>query len=288
VDYWRTQVSNEVLKLKVKYLLAQVDQVHGYLDEVKTVDAQLREILKYQNDKGKTASVIQPASLDSAGLSSAGGPTLLDQSDLARTLDSQDPNLSWERLMTRTSSMKAEARQRIESFEKLTEWMDDQKRVFLATPRGWPCKGNLTSHFGKRLNPFHREGEEVHLGIDIAGPSGTPIRATADGVVRVATWKAGYGNVVVLNHDCGFQSRYAHNSRLLVRSGDKVKRGQTIALMGATGRASGPHCHYEIWRYNQRKNPVTFLKEDPTGTGGILTRGLDVKPVAPTETKTGA
>jgi len=281
VDYWRTQVSNEVLKMKVKYLLAQVDQVRGYLDEVKTVDSQLREILKYQNGGVKTASAIEPASLDGAG-----GPTIGDQTDLSRDLDSLDPDLSWQRLMDRTTTMRLQAKERITSYEDLTRWIETQKQIFTATPRGWPCKGPLTSHFGRRQNPFNRDGEEVHLGIDISGPVGSPIRATADGVVRVASWRTGYGNLVVLQHDYGFQSRFAHNSRVLVRVGDRVKRGQVLALMGATGRASGPHCHYEVWRYNQRKNPTGYLKEDPTGTGGILTR--DLPSALPKAPKTGA
>lgn len=284
VDYYRTQVSNEVLKMKVKYLLAQVDQVRGYLDEVKTVDSQLRQLLKYQNDSTKTAAAI-PASLEGPSLEGAGGPTVLDQNDITRSLDSLEPDLSWQRLMDQTTTMRTEAHERITSYDDLTRWIETQKRIFAATPRGWPCKGSLTSHFGRRSNPFSHEGEEVHLGIDIAAPAGTAIRATADGVVRVASWKSGYGNLVVLQHDFGFQSRFAHNSRILVRVGDRVKRGQVLALMGATGRASGPHCHYEIWRYNQRKNPTTFLKEDPTGTGGILTRDLN-KPIK--DGKTGA
>ena len=274
VDYWRTEVSNEVLKMKVKYLLAQVDQVHGYLDEVKTVDSQLRELLKYQKGGVKTASAVEPASLD------AGGPTVIDQTDLSRSLDSLDPDLSWQRLMDRATTMRQEAKERITSYEDLTRWIETQKQIFTATPRGWPCLGPITSRYGQRMNPFQGEGLEFHPGLDISGAVGTPVRATADGVVRVASWKTGYGNLIVLQHDYGFQTRFGHNSRILVRVGDRVRRGQAVALMGATGRASGPHCHYEVWRYNQRKNPAEFLKEDPTGTAAILTRDIPHAPVA--------
>lgn len=280
VDYWRTEASNEVLKLKIKYLLTQVDQVRGYLDEVKTVDTQLRTLLKYQNEGTKTAA-IEPASLEGSG-----GPTLEDQSDLTRTLDDMEPDLSWQKLVDRATTMRNEAQARISSYEDLTHWIDTQKHIFAATPRGWPCHGPITSHFGARVNPFTHEGEEVHYGLDIAGAMGTPVRATADGIVRFASWMTGYGNLVVLQHDCGFQTRFGHNSRLLVRVGDRVKRGQVIALMGATGRASGPHCHYEVWHYSQRKNPAGFLKENPAGTSGILTRDVPVVPIK--EAKTGA
>lgn len=275
VDYWRTQASNEVLKMKVKYLMAQVDQTRGYLDEVRTVDSQLRELLKYQSNSTKTAA--KP--VKNAALKAEGGPTGADMGDLSRDLSTADLDVSWPRLVQHVTLMKLEAKDRISSYEDLTQWIETERRVLQATPRGWPCSGRLTSHFGRRLDPFKHLYEEQHLGIDIAAASGTPIRATADGVVRVAAWKSGYGNVVVLQHDYGYESRYAHNSRILVRSGDRVKRGQVLALMGATGRASGPHCHYEVWRYNQRKNPTRYLQEDPSGRGGLLTRNLNVEPV---------
>lgn len=281
IDYWRTQASNEVLKMKVKYLVAQVDEVRGYLDDVRTVDSQLRTLLKYQADSTqKTADgkPTKPAPQVSEA-AAEGGPTGADTGDLARALESPDLDVSWPRLVQHVTMMKLEARDRLSSYEDLTQWIDTQKKVFVATPRGWPCSGRLTSHFGRRLDPFHHAYEETHLGLDIANVSGTPIRATADGVVRVASWKSGYGNVVVLQHDYGYQSRYAHASRIMVRAGDKVKRGQVITLMGATGRASGPHLHYEVWRYNQRKNPLAFLKEDPTGTGGIVTQDIVPAPV---------
>jgi murein DD-endopeptidase MepM/ murein hydrolase activator NlpD len=132
--------------------------------------------------------------------------------------------------------------------------------MFRATPRGWPCLGPITSHFGRRDDPF-REGEEFHGGVDIADNQGAPIRATADGHVIIAGWHSGYGNLVVIDHGFGYSTRYGHNSKLLVKYGEVVKRGQVIALMGSTGRASGPHCHYEVLRYNNRQNPFAYIKE---------------------------
>ncbi|MBV9079848.1 MAG: hypothetical protein JO102_01875, partial [Elusimicrobia bacterium] len=148
IDYWRTQASNQVLKMKVKYLLAQVEQTRGYLDEVKTVDGQLRQLLKYQNGS-KLTRADETASTDGAG-----GPTLADQNDLARSLDSLDPDVSWPRLMTLVGSMKSEARNRISSYQDLTGWIDTQRRIFKATPRGRPCSGHLTSFFGARIDPL--------------------------------------------------------------------------------------------------------------------------------------
>lgn len=258
VDYWRSEASNRMLKMKVEYLVAQINQSKDFLDEVKTVDGQLRQFLNYQT----------PVSLIKNELdvphSASGGPTLQDQDDVTRLLDSTDPNnrdLSWGYLKDKVDSIRMEAQSRLVSFDDINNWIEIQRKVFRATPQGWPCPGELSSHFGKRLDPFSGM-EQGHFGVDIAGPTGTPIRATADGVVRLADYRPGYGRLVVIQHAFGYSTRYAHNSRIAVKNGDWVRRGDVIAYMGKTGRASGSHCHYEVWRYDQRKNPIAFLKED--------------------------
>jgi murein DD-endopeptidase MepM/ murein hydrolase activator NlpD len=164
--------------------------------------------------------------------------------------------------------MQTEAEDRLESYNELSKYIEKERSKFMATPIGWPCPGARTSHFGRRLDPFSGL-EEFHCGIDIAGPTGTKIRATADGVVRVASWQSGYGNLVLLDHECGYSTRYGHNSKILVKVGEKVKRGQVLALMGQTGRASGPHCHYEVWQFGNRKNPYTYMLGDSSNVNPI-------------------
>lgn len=257
IDYWRAQVSNQVLKMKVQYLMAQIDKSRGYLDTVKEVEAQLYQLLQYKKDglavdKGNSVPAVEPQP-------AVGGPTDADIKELSRILSS-DIDLSWRHLSEKVSGLEKEAQSRLERFEKLSAWIGLQHRMYRSTPSGWPCPGYLSSHFGKRFSPITGI-EEHHAGVDISGPSGTPVRATADGVVIFSAWNSGYGNLVIVKHEFGYSTRYAHNSRLLVATGDYIKRGQILALMGQTGKASGPHCHYEVWRYNQRKNPYAFLKE---------------------------
>ncbi len=275
VDYWRTQLNNQAMKLKIRYLIAQLDQSRQYMDEVKTVDAQLRDLLQFQNQASliknekpkaekKEEEPATPAAQTAAG---TGGPTATDAGDLARLLQSAGPDTSWPALVSKVGLMKSDADDRIRSFTELNKWIDTQRRLFRATPRGWPTSGPMTSRYGSRKSPFDGAIEEFHPGIDISGRLGTPIYATADGLVRVSSWNSGYGNLVLLQHDFGFSTRYAHNSRLLVKVGERVKRGQVIALMGTTGKSSGVHCHYEVWRYDSRKNPVQFLREDPKFAG---------------------
>jgi murein DD-endopeptidase MepM/ murein hydrolase activator NlpD len=116
----------------------------------------------------------------------------------------------------------------------------------------------FTSNFGIRSDPF-THGARMHAGVDIRGPVGTPVYATADGIVDRAERAGGYGNLVELDHGKGIQTRYGHLSRILVEAGTQVKRGQLIALMGSTGRSTGSHLHYEVRIDGKAVNPAPFL-----------------------------
>jgi murein DD-endopeptidase MepM/ murein hydrolase activator NlpD len=130
----------------------------------------------------------------------------------------------------------------------------------IAIPSAEPVKGvNFTSGYGVRSDPF-RGRAAMHAGIDLAGPIGTPIYATADGTVGRSEWVSGYGNLVELEHGRGIQTRYGHLSRSMVAAGQKVKRGQVIALMGSTGRSTGSHLHYEVRIDGKAVNPVPFMQ----------------------------
>ena len=118
---------------------------------------------------------------------------------------------------------------------------------------------SFTSGFGVRSDPF-RGGAAMHAGVDISGPVGTPIYATADGVVGRAQWANGYGNLVELDHGKGIQTRYGHLSAMLVQPGTRVTRGQLIARMGSTGRSTGSHLHYEVRLDGHAVNPMPFLQ----------------------------
>ena len=117
---------------------------------------------------------------------------------------------------------------------------------------------NFTSNFGIRSDPFQGNAR-MHAGVDIPGATGTPIYATADGTVAHADRLGGYGNLVELDHGKGIATRYGHLSRILVAPGSHVVRGQLIALMGSTGRSTGPHLHYEVRIDGHAVNPVPFL-----------------------------
>ena len=103
-------------------------------------------------------------------------------------------------------------------------------------------------------------GSEFHGGVDIAAEPGRPVRATADGIVSFAGWSGANGNLVVLEHGFGFSTFYAHNKKVEVKEGQKVKRGEIVGYIGSTGNSTGPHVHYEVWRNGCSTNPQVFLQ----------------------------
>lgn len=139
---------------------------------------------------------------------------------------------------------------------------DMQKKYYTwsHTPSVFPSEGVLTCGFGARRSPFGGPLVERHSGVDIAGPVGLPIKSTADGSVLFAGWVSGYGNLVIVDHQNGFYSYYGHCALLKVVEGQKVKRYQSIALLGSTGRSTGPHVHFEIRNDKNAQDPMDFVE----------------------------
>ena len=145
-----------------------------------------------------------------------------------------------------------------ESFESLFKYLKDQQNLLASTPAVRPSRGWTTSRFGYRTSPFTGR-REFHKGYDIANRPGTPIIATADGVVSFTGPKGFLGNLIVVDHGHGMVSRYGHCSKILSKRGAIVKRGDTIALMGNTGRSTGPHLHYEVHLNGIPVNPEKYI-----------------------------
>jgi murein DD-endopeptidase MepM/ murein hydrolase activator NlpD len=144
---------------------------------------------------------------------------------------------------------------------RLRNVRDDVERrqaLAAATPSIWPALGWVTGWFGNRSDPFTGEAG-FHQGIDISLDKGQPVYATADGVVEAASYTGDYGNLIILRHDFGLTTRYGHLSRYAVKLGQEVTRGQVIGYVGATGRATGAHLHYEILANGKLLNPLQLL-----------------------------
>lgn len=250
---------------------------HAYLQEEET--AQLREANRIQQEQilqiakktsalGQEVDAIQrtedglrvlvgapPAETDSAVQEGDAAPAPTGGAPHALTTDEVGEALTMleERIAARRTSIGQLAAMMQKDVPGASSFLGDDTPV--TTPTGWPTDGFISSGYGLRWN-----GAEFHQGIDIAAEMGTPIVATADGVVTLAGWNAGgYGNMVDIDHGSGVSTRYGHASAVVVTAGQRVRRGQIIAYVGSTGHSTGPHLHYEVRLSGQPVNPSSYL-----------------------------
>jgi murein DD-endopeptidase MepM/ murein hydrolase activator NlpD len=145
------------------------------------------------------------------------------------------------------------------SFEEAKDSLASQSKRLAATPSIMPTKGWLTSAFSAMREHPILHIARPHEGIDVTAPMGSPIEAPAAGIVTEAGWESGYGNTVTIDHGYGLVTKYAHASKLLVKAGQHVSRGQRIALVGNTGLATGPHLHYEVHVNGRPVDPLRYV-----------------------------
>lgn len=157
-------------------------------------------------------------------------------------------------------SLKKQVNEAIESVSTIKLFIAEQRDIYQSTPTGWPVHGAISSGFGLREHPV--SGETMrHTGVDIRIPMGTEVKATAPGIVSYSGWTNGSGYIVVLEHGHGFSTAYAHNKEVFVSVGQKVKKGEKVALSGSTGVSTGPHLHYEVWKNEKQVDPISYLKD---------------------------
>jgi murein DD-endopeptidase MepM/ murein hydrolase activator NlpD len=154
--------------------------------------------------------------------------------------------------------LKSDVNDQEQGFSDLLVHLQDQQSLLSSTPSIVPARGWTTSGFKRRRDPF--TGRQTwHRGLDISANVGSPVVAPADGVVTYSGKKVDFGNIITIDHGYGYKTRYGHNSKLLARRGQKVKRGQVIAFIGSTGRSTGPHLHYEVLRNGVPVNPSDYV-----------------------------
>lgn len=145
------------------------------------------------------------------------------------------------------------------SYEEIIGFLEKEAKMRDATPSIRPLKGGyLTSRFGRRMDPFTGRITR-HRGVDYHARIGEPIVTTADGIVTMAKKNGSFGLEVEINHGNGFKTRYGHLSKILVKRGQRVKRGETIGFVGNTGRSTGPHLHYEVLFRKVHRNPLQYI-----------------------------
>lgn len=169
-------------------------------------------------------------------------------------------NLAVVDFMKSIEGLAANIDKKVDSLSVMENLLMDRQLQAAVSPVGWPTEGGwMSSGFGLRSDPFSGR-KAYHEGVDIASRLGSSIKAMGGGVISHAGLKDGYGLVVEINHGNGISTRYAHSSAVLVKVGDRVQKGQSVALVGSSGRSTGPHLHFEVLRDGNAINPQAYLR----------------------------
>jgi murein DD-endopeptidase MepM/ murein hydrolase activator NlpD len=230
--------TRQELQQRLEALAGRIGQMNAHVIRLDALGRRLTEMAKL--DKGEFNFDTAPA---------LGGPegiiegTLVGSPDLSTMLD-----VLANQIKDRETQLSA--------LESLISTRDLRRQIL---PGGRPVlKGWISSYFGQRTDPFTGRNA-FHRGIDFAAPEGSSVLAVAAGVVTYAKDRVGYGKTVEINHGNGYVTRYAHNSNIMVKAGDVVKKGNPIATIGSTGRSTGPHLHFEVLSQNRAVDPMSFV-----------------------------
>ena len=235
---------NTLQKEQLIILTEKIDQISTKLVDLKNFDQKLKTMVNLETDD------------DNNQFFGIGGS---DTSLMDPDYTLEDAHQKLVRLMHKSiDDLDREISVATAEKAELVEYFEQQKSLLSHTPSLWPTKGWLSSRFGYRISPFTNE-KEFHKGLDISTSKFSPIISPADGIVTSVRWDAGYGKIISINHDYGVTTKYAHLEEVLVKNGEYVKRGQKIALVGDTGRTTGPHLHYEVHLNGAPVNPLRYI-----------------------------
>jgi len=242
---------NQQLKGEAQILMSNLEDLKSGLFKVEEYAAQLDTMIESQINSVKKQTGINAPSYSE---------TTSSKSEIARSwpLGLSLDSLIFRPLIETMQSIENKSTVQAIDLQQLLNKIQGHSSLLAALPVGKPVDGWITSIYGMRVSPF-TGSNAAHQGIDIAAPIGTPIYAPADGVVVFGGSKLGYGNFLIIAHGYGVITRYGHNSRLFVKAGQRVRRGDQIAAVGDTGRSTGPHLHYEIWVNGRVVNPSQFV-----------------------------
>jgi len=236
----RFRVENELLMDKYEELKEEINEISTIYDDLVKKEIVIRNIFG-----------LPEISTDERKLG-IGGPENKIYKNLSKAVQ-----------LARSTEMEVDALLRLANFEKekyndVYDILAEKKSILDHTPSIIPTRGYRTRGFGMKTDPFTGY-KRFHGGIDIGNKTGTPIYATADGVVKSVTNGRDLGLVITVNHGYGYQTLYGHLSKIEVNKGQKVRRGDLIALMGSTGYSTGPHLHYEVIKNGKRVNPLEYI-----------------------------
>lgn len=232
------------------------EQLKRLKEMEKQVEKDLKEIHELRKTKKNAPAV--PPKKTSGEIKERGKEIALFRKEEIAILEKERSRLA-SHLHQNLLLLRKEALQRENHLEELQEFLQTQKSALLATPSLWPVLGCITSEFGDTRLSSSAGGTRPHLGLDISAPRGTPVLASASGVVHSAGREPEYGLLISLDHGHGFTTVYGHLKTALVKVGDRVKMGQIIGTVGNSGNSTGPHLHYEVRIHGNPVNPRRYL-----------------------------
>lgn len=250
--------NEERLMLENQRMQEKVDLVQ---QQVQQMSKQLRDIEKRDNEVYRSIFEASPIP------DSARAKMIENQQEqrLIATLTDKELNIS---IIEQIKNLRSRLFTQNKSFDAIENMVKNKEALLAATPAIQPVSNKdlnrLASGFGYRIDPVYKT-TKFHAGLDFAAPQGSPVYATADGVVEVAgNLGNGFGNHVVINHGFSYETLYGHMVRVKARVGQKVRRGEVIGWVGSTGKSTGPHLHYEVHKNGREINPVYFFYNDLT------------------------
>ena|SRR6516225_1412247 len=238
-DYDKLQAENNELKIETKNLEISAQKLDSQVTALETVSEKLTKIM----DNDVFARPFAKPNITPVSESRENHATATLSSDSLRN------NVAV--LRDRTDDLQSH-------FKFLEEVTQKRAVAVRQTPTIWPIQGPIVSHFGSRPDPYTGDAE-MHLGLDIVGNYGSAVKAPADAEVVYADSKSDYGNLIILDHGNGLTTWYAHLNRFNVHVGQRIQKGEVIASVGMTGRATAPHLHYEVRQYDRPVNPQLYL-----------------------------
>lgn len=247
-DYNITKAENNLMRVKMKLIADELERGRKYLDLTRTTDTQMRQMLGMPGGK----FINLPKGWEAA-----------KEKENARFKEMWDKDLTAldaDEFGEYIDVIEDAAKTRLASFQEIAWYFANRREGLNSTPSIRPSSARISSGFGYRLDPFGHRSTKRHNGLDFAGKPDSPIVVTADGVVRHAGWVPSYGQAILVDHGLGYSTLYAHTTGIRVKAGDVVKRGDKIATMGSSGRSTGTHLHYEVWKDGQAVNPRNYFK----------------------------
>jgi murein DD-endopeptidase MepM/ murein hydrolase activator NlpD len=261
IDYLRLKSGLTAAHRNAAQIARQKDEIHHQRRQIQQFAADINQLknrvaaLDVLEQEIRVAANLNDSG-DPEGIFGVGGPL---PDDLDAELDLAERHNSLMRDMhAQVGLLKRAAGQKQRDLEALLSGMEAQRNLLARTPTILPAEGWISSRFGYRKSPFGGR-REFHKGVDIATNKGSPVVATADGLVTFSGAKASYGETVVIDHGHGIVTSYAHLAKTLVNRGDPIKRGDTVGLVGSTGRSTGPHVHYEVRLNGMPVNPQKYV-----------------------------